>query len=484
VRKNEYEKLLETLRTNGLDFAERSIPYSSGEIVLFFISQLTDRPTLAENVIRPLVLHCSSGKAVPTAQEAINSIIYADICHTESDFKKVQDHILKGMVVALFSNDTNYIVINLKKVERRAVSDPKLSYTIRGPQDCFIENLDANLSMLRNRVKDSNLKIRYFEVGVRTKTRVAVVYIQDIANDSVVREMERRIERINVDGITESGELQTFLLSKEAKFFPQMGLIERSDMAYHELLEGKVIALTEGSGIAIYAPKTFSEFFSSGDDRYDNKYFGMFSRFLRYASLFIALTASSFFVAVTSFHSEVLPSDYAIALAQMRASVPFSATVGALLLELTMELLREALVRVPKQIGPAIGIVGAIVIGQAAIAAGFFSPLLLTIAAVSLLASFAIPDYTLVNPFRILKFLLILFTGALGFIGLTVIMTAIAIELVSLDSFGTPYMAPWAPFNRQDFPETIASQSTSRTTRLHYLRTKNRVRMVKSNDQK
>ena len=413
----------------------------------------------------------------------MNGIIYADICRIESDWKMVESHILTGMAIILFSNDLNYIVINLKKVEHRAVPDPQLTYTIRGPQDCFTENLDVNLSLLRNRVKDSNLRIKYFEVGVRTKTRVAVIYIQDVTNDNVVKELERRIESINVDGVSESGELQTFLLDSKNKFFPQMGIVERSDTAYHDLTQGKAIVLTEGSGLAICAPKTFSEFFKSGDDRYDNKYFGMFSILLRYLAIFIALTASSVFVAVTSFHSEVLPSDYAIALARMRVKVPFSALVGAILLEFIVELLREALLRVPKQIGPAIGIVGAIVIGQSAIAAGFFSPVLLTIAAVSLLASFAIPDYTLVNPFRILKFLLIMFTGALGFLGFTVILTAITINLVSLNSFGVPYMTPWAPFNMQDFSESVASPSTSNTKRLHYLRTKNRVRMVKKNEQ-
>ncbi len=483
MRKNDFEKFIATLRTNDLDFSERSIPYGTGEVVLFFISQLTDRAALTENVVKPLILHCSSGKAMPTARETVNGIIYADICDVKSDRKKIQDIILSGMVVILFSTDPDYIVINLKKVEKRAVPTPKLTYTIRGPQDCFNENLDTNLSLLRNRVKDPNLRINYLEVGVRTKTRVAVIYIEDIANDSIVREIEKRIGNIDVDGVSESGELQAFLLNDSNKLFPQMGLIERSDMGYHALTQGKVLVLTEGSGIGICAPKTFNEFFFSCDDRYDNKYFGAFARLLRYMAVGISLTASSVFVAVTSFHSEVLPSDYTIALAQMRVNVPFSAIVGTLLLEFIVELLREALLRVPEQIGPAIGIVGAIVIGQAAIAAGFFSPVLLTIAAVSLLASFAIPDYTLVNPFRILKFLLIMFTGALGFLGFTVILTAIASELVSLSSFGTPYMSPWAPFNVEDFPETLANQSTTKTTRLHYMRTKNRVRMIKRDDQ-
>jgi spore germination protein KA/spore germination protein len=292
-----------------------------------------------------------------------------------------------------------------------------------------------------------------------------------------VNEVLKRIRDIQVDGIGESGELKSFLLNDNKKLFPQMGLIERSDMAYHSLMEGKVMVLTDGSGIALYAPKVFSEFFYSCDDRFDNKYFGMFNRLIRYIAIATALTASSLFVAITSFHTEVLPSDYVIALAQMRSSVPFSAMVGALLLEFIMELLREALIRVPKQIGPAIGIVGAIVIGQAAIAAGFFSPVLLSIAAVSLLASFAIPDYTLINPFRMLKFALILFTGALGFLGFTAFLTAIAIELVSLNSFGTPFMSPWAPFHWRDFTTTLINRSDTEVERPGYLKAKDWVRM-------
>ena len=191
-------------------------------------------------------------------------------------------------------------------------------------------------------------------------------------------------------------------------------------MAYHILLEGKVLVLVDGSGIALSAPKVFSEYFYSCDDRYDNKLFGLFARIIRYSAILIALTAASLYVAVTSFHTEVLPSDYAILLATLRSNVPFSALIGASLLEFTMELLREALLRVPKQIGPAIGIVGALVVGQAAIAAGIYNPILLILSAMSLLASFAIPDYTLINPFRLLKFYMILITGFLGFFGFTV----------------------------------------------------------------
>lgn len=449
----------------------------NGRIELFYIAQLTDRASLTENVVKPLILHCSSAPKSINAQMTVDGIIYADDCRIESDAGKIEEFILSGMVVILFSNDKQYIVVNLKKVEHRSVPTPQLSYTIRGPQDCFTENLDANLSLIRYRIKDKNMQIKHFEVGRRAKAQVAVIYIEDIANDTVVQEVQKRIERIDVDGIGESGELQGFLLNNKLQLFPQIGLIERSDMAFHSLLEGKVLVLVDGSGIALLAPKTFSEFFYSCDDRFDNKFFGLFTRILRYTAIIIALIGSSLFVALTSFHTDVLPVKYAISLSEMRSNVPFTALIGALSLEFIMELLREALLRVPKQIGSAIGIVGAIVIGQAAISAGIFSPLLLIIVATSLLASFAIPDYTLVNPFRILKLMLLLFTGVMGFFGFTIFLTFILAELVSLNSFGVPYMAPWAPFNFRDFLRTLIDGSTMDSRRPNYLRTKDKTRM-------
>lgn len=471
-----FDKIATSLKSKNLDFTERSIPFQRGMVKLFYIMQLTDRTALTENVVKPLVLHCSTVQKLINAQMTIDGIIFADDCRIESDISKIEEFILSGMVVILFSTDKEYIVVNFKKVEHRSIPTPNLSYTIRGPQDCFTENLDVNLSLIRYRLKDKKTQIKKYEVGVRTKSRVAVIYIEDIANDTVVTEIQKRIENIDVDGIGESGELQAFLLNNKLQLFPQMGLVERSDMAFHSLLEGKVLVLIDGSGIALLAPKTFSEFFYSCDDRYDNKFFGLFARMLRYSAILIAFTASSLFVAITSFHTDVLPSKYAISLAEMRVNVPFTALIGALIIEFIVELLREALLRVPKQIGPAIGIVGAIVIGQAAIAAGIFSPLLLIIASVSLLASFAIPDYSLVNPFRVLKFILLLFTGSLGFFGFSLFLTFVLVELISLNSFGVPYLAPWAPFNLYDFVRSLINNVTIDPKRPKYLRTKDKTK--------
>ncbi len=477
MREKEFEKLTQTLRADGRDFVERVIPFKGGTVNVFFISQLTDRDFLAQNVLKPLMLHCSSAQEPISARSTADRLIYADDLSIETNFDLVEARILSGLTVLLFSTDREYLVVNCKCVEHRAVPTPELSFTLRGALDCFTENLNTNLSLLRYRMQDKNLRINYFTVGRRTRTTVAVAYIEDIASDTLVNQIQNKIQAIDVDGIGASGELQSLLLDRPYQLFPQMGVIERSDMAYNTLLDGKVMVLTDGSNDAIYAPKTFSEFFFSCDDRYDNKAFGFFARMLRYLSLVVALTATSLYVAVTSYHTDVLPSDYAILLATLRSNVPFNAMIGSLLLELTMELLREALLRVPRQIGPAIGIVGAIVIGQAAIAAGIFSPLLLIISAVSLLASFAMPDYTLISPFRILKFFVIFATGFFGFFGFTVAMTAILTVLVSNTSFGVPFMTPFAPYRGRDFSKALVDQSHISKWRPGYLRNKDQKRM-------
>jgi spore germination protein KA/spore germination protein len=479
MRLSKSEGILKSLEAEGFSFTKRMIPFDDGTIHILYIQHLTDRPSLSELVVKPLAQHFhrrTSGLQMLRAREVMDNILYADDCDLESDAGMVRDLILGGKTVILLSWDDDYIVVNLKKVEHRAVSEPQIEYTLRGPRDCFVESLNVNLSLIRYRVKDSKLRVKQYKVGRRTKTDVAVFYIEDIANESVVSTIQRRIEAIDIDSIGESGELEIFLQKSKWSLFPQLGVVERSDMACHLLSEGKVLILVDGSGLALSAPKVFAEYFHSCDDRYDNPYFGLMTRLMRYVSLFFVLTASSYFVAISSFHIDALPSQYTLDLAQMRTKVPLPPILSALLLEFILELLREALLRVPKQIGSAVGIVSAIVIGQAAIAAGIFSPLLLIIVSAALLASFAMPDYTLINPFRILKLGALLSTSIFGFYGLILFLCLLLADLVSMDSFGVPYLAPFAPFNLYDFLRTLMFNISFSPLRHKYNRDKDNER--------
>lgn len=473
-----YENIISAIRAKNMDIVQRTISLKAESISLFYIKELTDLTAISEYVIKPLA---SSNKETNVKAVDAANIISASECTLDSDEAKVEQYILNGMTVALISSDTQYLAIDVKKVEKRAIAVPEFTYTMRGPRDAFIENLDTNLSLVRYRIKDASLRVENMKVGRRTKTSIAILYLEDVANNTHVTEVKKRIAAINVDGIVSSGELEAYLLNKQTSIFPQMGIIERSDMACGAILEGKVVIIMDGSPWALVAPKVFSEFLWSCDDFYTNKYFGTFMRILRVLSLNLSFVVSSIYVAIVSFHNDVLPGTYMIAIAESRAKVPFNALIEVLLIESIGELIRESLIRVPTKIGTAIGIVGAIIIGQAAVSAGIFSPLLLIVISMSLIASFVPSDYSIVNPFRILKFLLIIASGTFGFHGFTLVVVLIISHLVSINTFGVPYMAPVAPFNLRDFLKSVMYNKSIAPRRPAYLRTKDNTRAPAAN---
>jgi len=469
------DPVMQMIDSKNIAYEQRTIPFHRGELKILYIKQLVDTRALYQSIIEPLVDHCAASGRSVKAQQTREQILYAADCFLEDSAAALPGHILNGMVVVVFSNDAQYLIVDIKKVAHRQVDDPQIHFTIRGPRDTFVENLDTNLSLIKYRIKDPSMRIDMETVGARTQTSVAVIYIADIANDAVVQEIKKKISGIVTDGIWGTGELQGFL-EDGTKLFPRMGVIERSDWACEALLEGRVVIMAEGGQLALIAPHTFHESLIACDDRYDNKYFGMFSRLIRYIALFLSLCLSSMYIAIVSFHSYVLPVDYNILLSQLRKDVLFSPLIEVLILEFLVELIRESLMRVPNKIGMAIGIVGAIVIGQAATSAGVFSPLMLIIVATSLMASFAIPDYFSVHPIRLLKFFVILMTGFFGFYGFELAITVIATHVVSIRSFGVPYMAPYAPFNRYDAGKAMLFNRSRSPYRQQYLQTKDDTR--------
>ncbi len=476
------DNVINRLRSKNMGIGERHIRFSSGMVSIFYIKQLTDRAALSEHVIKPL-MQCGNTDGLSGIQ-LVETVITADDCLLDDDDNLIEQYILDGRTVLLLSQDRSYVVINLKHVEKRSTSVPEMNYTLRGPRDSFVENLDSNLSLIRYRLKSESLRVHMMRVGKREHTAVSVIYFEDIANPTCVNEIKKRIGQIDVDGLSSSGELQSYILNSKASLFPQTGIVERSDMACAAIMEGKVIVLMDGSPWAIVAPKVFSEYIWSCDDFYLNKYIGTFLRVLRIISLNLAFIVSSLYVGIVSYHSDALPSAYMIAIAQARAKVPFDALIEVLLIEVIAEIIRESLVRVPTKIGTAIGIVGAIIIGQAAVAAGVFSPLILIVISLSLISSFVPSDYTLMDSFRVLKFLLIIATGTFGFYGFTLVIIFVLTQLVSINTFGVPYMAPLAPFNLRDFAKSVVYSKTMASHRANFLRTKDNTRAPVPNEDK
>ena len=474
--KHDYHQTkIDEMKSKGYSLTIRTIPFKEGNIYILSVKEIIDLDAVSKQIVKPILLYLEKDEEID-AKKIMNSIIFTYDSELSDDDKKIEEKILDGMVLILISNDQNYVISNIKKVEIRSIPAPEITYTLRGPRDCFVENYDVNLSLIRYRLKDPNLQIDNFTVGIRSKTVVAVIYLKDVANKESVQIIEERIKQINVDSIWGTGELQAFLQNDNHDLFPLMGTTERSDMACEAIIDGKIVIIADGGSMCLVAPHTFSDSLNACDDRYDNKFFGLFSKILRYMALFITLCLSSLYIAIISYHTDVLPASFAISLAQMRKSVLFSALIEVLIIEFIAELIRESLIRVPSKIGTAIGIVGAIVIGQAATSAGLFSPLVLIIAASTLMASFAIPDYFAAHPIRLLKILVIVMTGIFGLYGFILAITLIFINLVSINSFGVPYMAPFAPYNHYDFVTRFIFNRAINRKRQKFLKTQDDTR--------
>jgi hypothetical protein len=473
-RKNRWTKTIEELTQGSLGISIRTISIMGMEVMVLYISQLTDKENLSNMIIRPIL---QRGKnEVLTIDQMISSVIYIDDASVDDDEMKITEYILNGNSIILMANEKKYIVANTLSIAKRKIQSPEIETTLRGSKDAFTENFEDNLSLIRYRIKDASLRIDKYTVGRRTKTQVGVLYIEDVANPQYVNKVKDKIQSIDIDGVIESGYIQKFIRNNTFDLFPQSGIVERSEAACADILEGKVLIMVEGSNLALVTPKTFIEFLDAGDDHYDNIYLGILSKFIRALSLLISLGASAFYVAVVGFQTDILPPQYILALANSRVAVPFNAILEATLMEFTAEILREASIRLPNQIGPAIGIVGAIVIGQAAVAAGLVSPLMVIIVSLSMMCSFIPPDITIMNPIRILKFGMISITGIFGLFGFIMGFTFIAINLCSLTTSGVSYVAPFSPFHLEDVKNYILGDITLSKKRPKFLNTQDKTR--------
>ncbi len=465
--------IIQNINSSNRDIIVRKLTVYELDIYILFIGQITDRVRISEEIIKPILSY--NGGEPLSADKIANSIIYSDNISIEKEKDNILSFVLQGNTVVFIPGDKSFIKVNTIKVEKRSVDIPQIETALRSPKDSFTENLDTNLSLIRYRIQAPSLSIVHFSIGERTKTNVALVYLKDVANTEIVNFIKKKLENINIDGVLESGHIQKLILGK-SPLFPEMGIAERSDSACGHILDGRICIIINGSNLALVAPFTFVEFMDAGEDHYENSHISLFVKTLRISSIILTLTLSSIYVGVVAYHPDFLPSQYILALASSRVAVPVNAFLEALIMELIGELLREGSIRLPRQIGPALGIVGTIVIGQAAVVAGLVSPLMVIIISLSSMSSFAAPDYGIMNPIRLLKYMLLIFTATFGIFGFMMGINIIAIRIASATSFGVPYTAPVAPFNLRDIMKFFYSNIVFDKERASYLKTKDKKR--------
>ncbi|MCI8637158.1 MAG: spore germination protein [Clostridia bacterium] len=347
---------------------------------------------------------------------------------------------------ALFVDTLNSAFdIEVKGFKQRSVDKPNNEIVIKGPHEAFVENIRTNTSLIRRIVNNENLIIENIEVGKITKTKCAVCYLKNVTNSDLVNEVKYRLNNLEIDSLLSAGELEQLLVDSNALGVPQTISTERPDKAAKYLLKGRVIVIVNGTPYGVIMPSILVDFLTSPEDTNLKVNFANFLRSLRFLAAFITLLLPGLYVAITSFHQEILPTGLLYSILASRENVPFPIILEILLMEISFELIREAGLRVPSAIGPTIGIVGALVLGQAAVSAGIVSPILIIVVAITGISSFAIPDFSFGFHLRYFRFGFVLLGFMAGFLGISLGLFVYISLICSLRSFGVSYTTPFAP---------------------------------------
>lgn len=401
-----------------------------------------------------------------------NCLIPQNNVEQQSSFSDIFSGINSGNC-ALFIDTLNVAFdIDVKGFKQRSIDKPENEIVIKGSHEAFVENIRTNTSLLRRFTNNENLVIEGLEVGKLTKTKCAVCYMKNIANGDLVAEVKYRINNLDVDSILSSGQLEQLISDSDSLGLPKSISTERPDNAAQHLLEGRVIVLVNGSPYALILPAIMIDFLTSPEDRNLKTIFSNFLRAIRTICAFFALLLPGLYVSVTSFHIEILPTELLYSILAARESVPFPIIFEILIMEISFEIIREASLRVPSAIGSTIGIVGALVIGQAAVSAGIVSPILIIIVSITALSSFAIPDYSLSFHLRVFRFLFILLGYTAGFLGIGTGLFVYLSIVCDMESFGVSYSIPYSSMKNLKRTGIMLPPIWKREYRASYLATK------------
>ncbi|KJS00984.1 MAG: spore gernimation protein GerA [Peptococcaceae bacterium BRH_c4a] len=431
-----------------IDFTRAAVIYVDG---------LADKNIINDNILKPLMLEYRMAGFNQNGGNLSDRV--KNIGASASDAKEARTMeqlvagILYGDVALIIDGQETALMFSIKGWPSRGISEPQSEVLVRGPREGFTEDLRTNTTMIRRKLRSPNLVFEDLSIGRVTSTAVLIAYIKGTADPQMVGEVKARLQKIDIDGVLESGYLEEFIEDNPYSPFPQILHTERPDRVAALLLEGRVAVVTDGTPFVLLAPAEFIAFMQSPED-YNERYIISTSiRWLRYIAFGISLLLPSLYIAITTFHQEMIPTRLLISLAAAREGVPFPALVEALAMEFTFEALREAGIRLPRAVGQAVSIVGALVIGQAAVQAGVVSPLMVIVVAITGISSFMNTSFSIALAMRLLRFPIMLLAGTLGLFGVMVGVLAILIHLAGLRSFGVPYLASLAPLHAGDLKD-------------------------------
>lgn len=450
-----YEKLednltyIKSVLEGASDIVYRTFESGNNSAALIYIDGMADKVLLNEYVLEAFMAN----------KETMSLDMIKERVITLTDLKEIDSlndgitALLSGDTFMLLDGSTKALVFATRAWPNRGVGEPSGETVVRGPMEGFTETIRFNSVLLRRRIRDPRLKVEPMSLGERSKTDVNITYIKDIVDEKVLEETKKRLKSIDIDAILDSGYVAQLIEDDPWSVFPQIQSTERPDVVAAALYEGRVGILVDNSPFALIVPATLPQLFQSPDDYYQRWIYGSLTRFVRALAIILAVILPGLYVAVTSFHTSIIPTKLAYSIAAAREGVPFPAFVEALLMEISMALLLESIVRLPKAIGATIGIVGGLVIGQAAVSAGMISPIMVIVVGVTAITSFITSNYEVTYALRIVRFLIIIAASIAGLYGITFGCIIFLIHLIKLKSFGYSYLSPVVETTKDNFKD-------------------------------
>ncbi len=457
-----FKKIKEALG-NSDDIITREIRIGKGKKIkagIIYADGLIDTPSIQNLIMESLMLDWQQTDVGATDFENLLLYFKETVLPTGNiddvlDFNSLFDFLLTGYVILLFNGHSKGFAICMRGGKERSVLEPASESSIRGPRESLTENIRTNTALIRRKINNPNLWLETKKIGKQTKTAVSIMYIKDIANSKVVEEVRERLDRINIDSILESSYIEELIQDETYTPFPTIYHTERPDIVSASLLEGRVAILVDGTPFVLLVPALFIQFLHAPDDYYNRADFTTLIRMLRFIGFSIALLGPSIYIAITTFHQEMLPTPLLIGLAAQREGVPFPAFIEALMMEITFEILRESGLRLPKAIGQAVSVVGTLVIGTAAVDAGIVSAAMVIVVSITAISSFIVSSYNMSISIRMLRFPFMALAATFGLFGIIVGLIALTLHLCSIRSFGVPFMSPFAPYIQEGQKDAI-----------------------------
>lgn len=422
-------------------------------VTLIYVDGLVDTKVINDDILKPLMQE-KALEEVNNLKDIVDLIEHGIIYHAsrkmQSSLGDTLEDILRGSVALVFDKEKKAITFDAKGFEKRAITEPSTESALKGAKDSFIEVLRVNTALVRRKIHTPYLRIKEIIVGKQTRTSIAVIYIENLTNKNIVEEVIERLSKINIDGATTAGSIEENIIDNKRTIFPLVLNTERTDKFCHNILEGRVGLIIDGLPTTYIIPATVDMFYQTPEDYAQNYVISSFLRLIRYVNSLLTLLLPGFYIAITTFHQEMIPTVLAITIISSKAEVPFPTSTSIFFMLLAFEVLIEAGFRLPKTIGQTISIVGAIVVGQAAVQAKIISPVVVIVIAVAGLAGLTMPNQDFLNALRICRLMFAICATIAGLYGLSLAFLLLIYHMNTLETFGVPYFSPFSANEGRD----------------------------------